>query len=635
MNNSMNNLKMRQQVGGVLLAGCLFVSVAQAQDAPAIQSVDQTPVANPGAQTAPITETAPVPKGVARPLAARMATLEMSFRDISVKELLNIVGPQFGINIVVNGEVDGMISSINLTNQTPEEALQAIVAGAGNLAVTRLTNGTYIVKKAQPGEATGMASAAPSAELNVGFNPTPREFGKPITPTPSTFSPGVSTSFGPSTFDVPGGAGVLPALGQHPALAPMPELTPISSPNGRAPRTFRLKNIKPSLMAYWLDPAHNPLPDALQMSNQNARAFGNNSLVSEATEPQSFQSLDGGFAGGATGIRSSPYVNPYARNVTSSQMRPTTRSNSQFGRGGGGTGGIGGRGGAGGGGGAAGAGTFELPGSIEQLVSVDPQNVLLVAGGTDEDIRRLQELIDVLDQPLRQVEISTQFIDLSTDEARAFGIDFSTSRGNIDAATTGLASAPVTGAFQIGFARGNFQARLNALIADRRAKVITAPRVTAINNLTAVLQSRQSRPLILTSVSQNIGGQQAQQQRLLFISTTIGLAVTPTINGDDTITVALRPEVTTQGGDTGLGNINQRSLETIANVRDGDTIVLGGLKSLTNSQQNYKVPLLGDLPFIGGLFRSKTISETETELIIFLTARILRRAGEDAIVAGT
>ena len=643
---SINTPKLRHQSGAVLLSGCLLISAAHAQTVPPIQAAP----GEAGAATAPATdatvtgatatESAPVPKRVA-PLATRPATLELSFRDIAVKDLLNQVGPAFNINIVVNDDIEGRISSLNLTNQTPEEALQAIVAGARNLVVTRMTNGTYIARKADPGETPGFftGAAQTTAPSFVGANNlNSTAFSRPITPTGSNGFDS-ATFTGAPTGDVLQNmrlGGALPPLGQASDLN-IPDLAPLGSSRGAgsASRYIRLKNVKPSVMAYWLDPAHNALPQALQNSKGNENSYGRTPLASAATE--SGLGIEGSFNGfGALPSgTTSPYVNPYTpRTNASSRVSPTVRSNSQFG--GGGFGGQNNQQGGQQGGAQGGAqGTFELPGDIQQLVSVDPQNVLLVAGGSDEDVRTLQTLIDVLDQPLRQVEIEAQFIDLTTDDARTFGIDFSTSRGNIDAATTGLAAAPVPGSITVGFVRGNFQARLSALIANRRAKIITAPRVTAINNLTASLESVQRRPLILTSVSQNIGGQQAQQQQLLFISTTVGLTVTPTINGDDTITVLMQPEVSTQDGSTGLGNITQRRINTIANVRDGDTIVLGGLKQLTASRQNFRIPLLSDIPLIGGLFRSRNVSETQTELIVFLTARIVRRAGDDNLVAGT
>ena len=612
-----------------------MVTAAHAQEAPI------SPVAQPSipVATAPVaTELgAPVPARVAAPVSAISTPgLDLQFRDIPVKQLLSTLSEQFNINLAVNDAVDGVISSINLVNRTPEEALQDVIAAAGNLTVSRTASGTYIVNKKQPGDLSQNMMVPGSSALGT-FAPGTFQ-PSPISPANNFFDMGTINGLGSA----------LPPLGQgamgNPMLGDLPTLVEANNGrNERRTRTIRIKNAPSALIAYQLDPAHNAMPTQLQSAANNAQNYGQQPLARAALGGGAFNT-GVGFDGFAQNDFASPYTNPYLRNSASGLIRPEVRANSQFGGGlgnnnGGNLGGGRGnnRGGQGGAGGAGSAGgSFELPGDIQQIVSVDPQNVLLVAGGSDEDILRLQELIDVLDQPLRQVEIEAQFVELRTQDARTFGIDFATARGNFDAATTGFASAPVPGSFQIGFVRDNFTARLNALLADNRAKIINAPRVTAINNLTATLQSSESRALILTQVSQNIGGQQAQGQNLLFVTTTTGLTVTPTINGDDTITVLMQPQVSTQDlGGGALGTITQRQLETVANVRDGDTIALGGLKTISNSRQDYRVPLLGDIPLIGGLFRSKTVTENESELIIFLTARIIRRAGDEFNVPGT
>ena len=635
--------------GGALLMGCLWATAAQAQNTPAIR-----PLADPMADLAPapgtvpgVTAPAPVPERVAPPLAPPgEAKMEMSFRDIPIKDVLLMLGSRSNMNLVVNDDVDGVLSSVNLSNLTPEEALQTVVASARNLSLTRLPgpNGTYLISKALPGERPqiNFNNGAQTAPFNA---PSTDSAFRSITPAQTDFS----NFGGEDRFGGQGLAGALPQIGMG-AGNEFPTLVnpQNSARNAKERRTIRVRNVKPSVIAYWLDPAHNPMPEALQVSNLNAGDYGNKSLARPGFGDGSAGILGNNGVTGGGSVTPSPFgnsSNPYLRNFSASQMRPNsqieTRSNAQFGGGNFGGGGGGNQfGGAQNGqnGQNGGGGTFDLPGDIQQILSVDPQNVLLVAGGSDEDVRNLQNLIDVLDQPLRQVEIEAQFVELSTQDSRALGVNFTTSRGNFDASSNlplTIQGTPVAGSISVGFVRGNFQTRLDALIANNRAKVITAPRVTAINNLTATLQSQETRPLILTTVQQNIGGGQQAGQNLIGITNTIGLTVTPTINGDDTVTVLMEPRVTTQSGNTGLGVQTSRFLRTIANVRDGDTIALGGLKRVSNERNNTKIPLLGDLPLIGGLFRSSTLSETETELIVFLTARIVRRAGDDGIVPGT
>lgn len=594
------------------------------------QNVPITPTTEPATPVA-TTENAPVPQPVAPPTKAISTLgLDLQFSDITVKDLLKTLGGQFGINIAFSDNVDGVISYINLTNQTPLEALQTVVASRPDLQLTQMSTGTYIVSKIEPGQvaASGFnAGVVQPQPITPGGNLNPNSIYdlSNLAPGRGNTSPGFGGQNSP---------GALPPLGQNPMnsdlLAGLPALTPTNPVTGRRrQKSIKIKNVPSSFIAYQLDPANNLSPIQLEESKRSNRGYlkgtdATNALADGNDANVGFNTFNqNDFAQSRT--------NPYLQNSASSQIRPQVRSTAQFGGGGGGFGNQNNNnqnnnnqnGGA--------NGSFTLPDGIEQIVSVDPQNVLLIAydEGSEQSVRDLQELIDVLDQPLRQVEIEAQFVELQSQDARTFGIDFSTARGNFDAATTGFASAPVPGSFQIGFVRNNFTATLNALIANNRAKVITAPRVTAINNLTATLTSTETRSLILTSVAQNIGGGQQQGQQLLFINTVTGLTVTPTINGDDTVTVLMRPRVSSQDGTTGLGTRTTRELVTVANVRDGDTIALGGLKVVRNTAINFKVPILGDIPFFGRLFQSKNINENQSELIIFLTARIIRRAGDD------
>ena len=253
-------------------------------------------------------------------------------------------------------------------------------------------------------------------------------------------------------------------------------------------------------------------------------------------------------------------------------------------------------------------------------------------------MHELQDTIAFLDKPLQQVEIEAQFVTVQTSATNTFGINYSTAQGNFSATATGFAPAASAsaGALTVGFVRGNFRATLTALLSQNRAKIITAPRILAINNLTASLSSTTSTPVILTTVSQSIGGQQAQGQNLIFINTSIGLTVTPTINNDGTITVLMQPQLSSQtGGVGGVPGVVQQQLQTIANVRDGDTIALGGLKAKSVTRNTDKIPFLSNIPFFGALFRNKVSLETDSDLIIFLTARIQRRVEDNEITPGT
>jgi type II secretory pathway component GspD/PulD (secretin) len=172
-----------------------------------------------------------------------------------------------------------------------------------------------------------------------------------------------------------------------------------------------------------------------------------------------------------------------------------------------------------------------------------------------------------------------------------------------------------------------------------------------LNNLTAQIRTVDEIPVILTEsdFTPGTGGSPG------FISTTqtitifnVGtiLTVTPTINQDGTITIAMQPLVADRvgevefggggGGDVEIGVvplISTQQIDTISNVKDGETLAIGGLRRKNNLRQDSRIPILGSIPIIGRLFRGKRDITTESELIIFVTARIVRRI--DDPVSGT
>lgn len=260
-------------------------------------------------------------------------------------------------------------------------------------------------------------------------------------------------------------------------------------------------------------------------------------------------------------------------------------------------------------------GPFDLPDNV-RLAAADEQNLLFVTGGNAEDIAQLQELVAILDQPTRFVEIEAQFVEMPAAEVKQFGIA-------TNAATPGAPTQLVPSAFQIGFVRGDFQTRINDLVKAGNAKAVSTKPLTIANNIGLAVSLR-SGPIDNTGANQN----------KLPAAPTDGsdtvITLTPTINGDDTITVLVNVA-------TVLGTAEQPGLLTIANLRDGETIALSGLSSLVfprkipmlgdipliSSTTKPPVPLLGDIPIIGHLFRTKK-PEDERAVLMFVTARILR-----------
>lgn len=256
---------------------------------------------------------------------------------------------------------------------------------------------------------------------------------------------------------------------------------------------------------------------------------------------------------------------------------------------------------------------FALPAGIDQIIAVDPQEVLLVIG-TEAGIQNLAATVAFLDRPLRQVEIEAQWVQVSPEEARAFGINYSASQGNFNAAANGFPPPVAAGVFQVGFVRGNYTATLAQLVKQKRAKILTAPRITAINNFESIINNFSASPAKI-SFQDDANRLAARFEGATQIGIEYVLAVTPTINNDNTVTVLMstssKLKITTAAGDELISPQTREALETIVNVRDGDTFALSGLSTL----QAQLAP---------GTARASS------NLLIFLTARIVRRAEDDA-----
>lgn len=266
-------------------------------------------------------------------------------------------------------------------------------------------------------------------------------------------------------------------------------------------------------------------------------------------------------------------------------------------------------------------GPFDLPGEM-RLVASDEQNLIFIAGGDAAQIARLQELVSLLDQPLRQVEIEAQIVELLADEPKRFGLG--TNAATADAPRL---NPPVVGVFQTSFVRGDFQKHLDELVAAGTAKVVSTGPLMLTNNMGRAVSLR-SGPI------DNTGANQYKPPVTPANGTDTIITLTPTINGDDTITVLMNIATLPLSA-------KSSGLETVVNLRDGDTIALMGLKSsafprltnpkipmldripLLNGTEQQNVPLLSDIPINGKLFRSKKLEDANT-VLIFLTARIVR-----------
>jgi len=182
---------------------------------------------------------------------------------------------------------------------------------------------------------------------------------------------------------------------------------------------------------------------------------------------------------------------------------------------------------------------------------------------------------------------------------------------------------PTNAAITFGIVKLNkiLDVSLSALITQSKAKILSSPKVVTINGETAKIQAVQDIRFRTTTVSNGVVSSDFKT-----VSAGIILTVTPTINAEDRITLKINPESSfpTQDSTDAGPIIRTRSAETTVVVRDGDTLVIGGLIDDSDTKGISKVPLLGDIPILGAFFRSVTTLKARNELLVFVTPRIVR-----------
>lgn len=297
---------------------------------------------------------------------------------------------------------------------------------------------------------------------------------------------------------------------------------------------------------------------------------------------------------------------------------------------GGGQGGFGGQGGQGGQNqpGVANASPLLPPGlDPTDIIALDADGSLLLRYATAQQLKQFRQLIQLLDVKPRQILIRAQFVTVTQNDVTSFGINWNFTKVNLQAgANVGYSSANT--AF-IQYAIGNLQTQLDFILTTGRGKLITAPTATTLNGIAARFNNIQQIPVITQNQTIGFNGTTVLQANITIVQVLVTLVVTPYINGDDTLTLLgnvvsqdVIGSVTNPAGGTIPIIAGQQAIITRI-VRNGDTMVISGLTRKRDTVNTNKVPLLGDLPLIGTLFRSRNVSTDDSELLVFITPEII------------
>ena len=261
-------------------------------------------------------------------------------------------------------------------------------------------------------------------------------------------------------------------------------------------------------------------------------------------------------------------------------------------------------------------------------VFVNPEINALILYGTPAEYERVKNLLAALDVELKQVSVEAKFLIVNKEETKNLGIDWvwSSTNRNYYTQVENMTNSSDYESIQFGRALNDFgniwsfNARINALVTNGKAKILSRPNVTTIQGREAVVYVGNDVPVEKTQTTDSI-----TTVAYDYRDAGIKLKYTPHINTDGTITAKLYTEVSTPVFDknTGTYQFDVRTAETTITVRDGEPMVIGGLIGAEESKSVSKIPFLGDLPILGALFRNHRKSKSESELVIFLTAHVL------------
>ena len=290
--------------------------------------------------------------------------------------------------------------------------------------------------------------------------------------------------------------------------------------------------------------------------------------------------------------------------------------------------------------------------------------------GTPAEYERVKNLLATLDVELKQVSVEAKILAITREEAKNLGVEWSwasidgtysaqsgrtrsseSSSGHSNESSLNLtAQAEINRSASKKYSTADgsskeketdiqsglagqlsdtniftpfefyYGAKINALVTDGKAKILSRPNVTTIQGREAVINVGSSVPVPKISSTNT-----ATTTEFEYRDAGIILRYTPRINADGTITAKIHTEVSTPQyvADMGAYRFNTRSAETTVTVRDGEPMVIGGLIGAEEEKSVSKIPFLGDLPILGALFRNHRKSKSESELIIFLTAHVL------------
>lgn len=277
-------------------------------------------------------------------------------------------------------------------------------------------------------------------------------------------------------------------------------------------------------------------------------------------------------------------------------------------------------------------------GRIPRIVPNPMDNSLLIQG-TPQEYAGILKLLKELDIPPRQVLIEAKIYEVDLSGAWQAGVNATfqmlNSKDGLGLSTRKLVGNSVQSALTLTAGALVGQSRellafLSANEATTRAKVISAPSIIATDSIQASINVGTEVPTLTAQAVTGVqsGGTSVFANNITNRNSGVTLSILARVNPSGVVTLVINQEVSapeppTTGSAIQSPSFSKRSVQTQVTLQDGDTIAIGGIIDEKSSESSSGIPLLHRLPYIGAAFGSKSFSKTRTELIIFMTPRVI------------
>lgn len=253
-------------------------------------------------------------------------------------------------------------------------------------------------------------------------------------------------------------------------------------------------------------------------------------------------------------------------------------------------------------------------------LKADPMTNALIFNGPRSEEDKVREALQRLDLPYKQISLEAKIVSIVKEDNKNIGINWewdeipSSSSDDEDGVKAG----------KIHFGPGylfRYQSTLSAMISSGKAKILASPRITTMPGKEAAIFIGDHIPVITEKTTDGSVTQSTE-----YVDAGIKLTYTPQVNENGDITAKVHTEVSTPILIAELKNykITTRSAETYVRLKDGETLVIGGLINAEETNNLSRIPLLSNLPVLGHLFKDTSKSKVNTEVMIFLTPTIIK-----------